>query len=54
MILLTGNVTWKEFYQGLTADTAMNPLKILVLFFSMTFLSVVLDEVGLFRVLTSH
>lgn len=51
LILLTGNVTWKEFYQGLTADTAMNPLKILVLFFSMTFLSVVLDEVGLFRVL---
>ena len=36
---------WKE----LTADTAVNPLKIIILFFSMTMLSVFLDEVGLFK-----
>lgn len=39
--------TWKE----LTAPTSINPLKILVLFFSMTALSIYLDEVGLFRYL---
>lgn len=53
IILLTGTVSFKEFSEGLTSNTAMNPLKILVLFFSMTFLSVVLDEVGLFRVLAN-
>jgi len=35
----------------LTADTAVNPLKILVLFLSMTALSVFLDELGFFRFL---
>ena len=34
-----------------TDSHAVNPLKILVLFFSMTFLSVYLDEVGLFKYL---
>ncbi|MBQ9485848.1 MAG: hypothetical protein IJU83_03320 [Clostridia bacterium] len=38
----------KEIINGLTADTAVNPLKILALFFSMTFLSVFLDETGFF------
>ena len=38
-------------FDALTANSAINPLKILALFFSMTFLSVYLDEVGLFRFL---
>ena len=41
----------KEIWNTLTDNSAINPLKILVLFFSMTFLSVLLDEVGLFRYL---
>lgn len=39
--------------RALVADTAINPLKILVLFFSMTLLSVYLDELGFFRYLAS-
>lgn len=37
----------------LIANTTINPLKILVLFFSMTFLSIVLDELGLFKYLAN-
>ena len=37
-----------------TSNTAVNPLKILVLFFSMTVLSIYLDELGLFRFLASY
>lgn len=36
-------------FEGLTSSTSINPLKILVLFFSMTFLSIVLDELGFFE-----
>lgn len=43
----------KQVFNELIADTAINPLKILVLFFSMTFISVLLDEFGLFRFLAS-
>ena len=38
---------------ALVADTAVNPLKILALFLSMTVLSVFLDELGFFRYLAS-
>ena len=38
---------------ALIADTAINPLKILVLFLSMTILSIYLDELGFFRFLAS-
>ena len=48
-LLLTRSISLKEVIAGLTADTAVNPLKILVLFFSMSVLSVFLDEVGFFR-----
>lgn len=40
--------------QAMIADTAINPLKILVLFISMTILSIFLDELGLFRFLASR
>ena len=38
-------------FGALVADTAVNPVKILVLFISMTVLSVFLDELGFFRYL---
>lgn len=45
----TGEISWAQIIEGVTADTAVNPLKILVLFLSMTALSVFMDEVGIFR-----
>jgi len=47
--LLPIGTLWRSF----TANTSVNPLKILLLFFSMTFISVVLDELGLFRFLAN-
>lgn len=47
MQAVPATVVWRE----LTLPSAINPLKIIVLFFSMTFLSVYLDEVGFFRIL---
>lgn len=51
LMVVLGFLSPKEIYDGLTADTAINPLKILVLFISMTELSIFLDEVGLFSAL---
>ena len=50
-LLATGCISIGEVLSGLSADTAVNPIKILVLFFSMSMLSVFLDEVGFFRYL---
>jgi arsenical pump membrane protein len=41
-------VDFSYFWSSLTNDSAINPLEILVLFISMTFLSIVLDEAGFF------
>ena len=49
ILLLTGLLTPSELWRGLTASGEMNPLKILALFLSLTFLSVYLDELGFFR-----
>lgn len=43
------NLLFKE----LTSDSSVNPLKIIILFFSMTILSIFLDELGLFSYLAS-
>ena len=43
----------KEVGNQLTSNAAINPIKILVLFFSMTLISVFLDELGLFKFLAS-
>ena len=43
----------QEVGAQLTSNNSVNPLKILVLFFSMTLLSIFLDEVGLFSYLAS-
>ena len=42
-----------EVFHQLTADTKINPIKILVLFFSMTLISILLDEFGLFQYLAN-
>ena len=42
-----------EIGSSWTSSTAVNPLKILVLFFSMTVLSIYLDELGLFKYLAT-
>ena len=38
-----------EVAKQLTSSSSINPLKILVLFFSMTILSIFLDEIGMFK-----
>ena len=52
-MLIFGLADIKDTFSALTADTAVNPIKILVLFISMTFLSVFLDELGFFRYLAN-
>ena len=51
ILLVTRRISPSALWAGLTAQTAVNPLKILVLFLSMTALSVFLDEIGFFRYL---
>ena len=43
----------KDVWEQLTNHTTVNPIKILILFFSMTVISIFLDEVGLFRFLAN-
>lgn len=50
-LLVFGLCPFETALAGILADTAVNPLKILVLFLSMTLLSVFLDELGFFRFL---
>ena len=52
-LIITGNCPVAEVFSEMTSDSAINPLKILTLFLSMTALSVFLDEVGFFRYLAS-
>ena len=51
ILLVTSLAPFNEVISSLTSDTSINPLKILVLFFSMTIISVYLDELGLFKYL---
>ena len=51
LLLVTGQGSLSYVFGELTADTAINPIKILTLFISMTVLSIYLDELGLFRFL---
>lgn len=49
LLLIFGVLSFDAWFSSLTASTSMNPLKILILFLSMTTLSIFLDEVGFFR-----
>lgn len=51
ILLLCGQTDVSAIGRALIADTAVNPLKILVLFLCMAMLSVFLDELGFFRAL---
>lgn len=53
VLLIGGLAPIKEVGEQLVNNTSINPWKILVLFFSMTMISVVLDELGLFKYLAS-
>ncbi len=54
VLLVGGFITPSEVAAGLLAPTAVNPIKILTLFFSMTLLSIFLDEAGFFRYLAGR
>lgn len=50
-LLIGGFLTPSEIAMGLTGAGDVNPIKILLLFFTMTMMSVYLDEIGFFRFL---
>lgn len=50
-MVASGQISPAEVAEGLTSAGEVNPLKILILFFSMTMMSVYLDELGFFRLL---
>ena len=53
LLLLFGAVSPASALSGILADSEVNPVKILILFLTMTAFSVFLDELGFFRVLAS-
>ena len=53
ILLATSYAPIKEVGEQLVTNAAINPIKILVLFFSMTMISIILDELGLFHYLAS-
>lgn len=53
LIFATGTLSGTEIVEGLTSASGINPLQLLVLFLSMTLLSVFLDQAGFFRWLAS-
>lgn len=53
LTLFLKNITINDVIDGLLSSSSINPVKILLLFISMTFLSIFLDEIGFFRHLAS-
>ena len=53
ILIIFGLVPIRDIGSELTSSKAINPLKILVLFFSMTIISIFLDEFGLFKYLAA-
>lgn len=53
LILSLGCISLNEVKDSLFASSEVNPFKILILFFSMTFLSIYLDELNFFKFLAS-
>lgn len=51
VLLLSGSLPLNYLAEKLTAQSSVNPLKILALFFGMTAISIFLDETGFFRYL---
>lgn len=53
ILLIFNVVDFSHALSELTKANAINPIQILILFISMTFISIVLDELGLFKYLAS-
>ena len=53
-VLLCSQTDVGEIAQAMVANTAVNPVKILALFLSMTILSIFLDELGFFSYLAGY
>lgn len=53
LLWLCGSISGKEIAEGLTHSAGINPIQLLILFLSMTLLSVFLDQAGFFRRLAS-
>ncbi len=51
LLIIFGCIPLSDIFNELSTNTSVNPLKILILFFSMTIISVYLDELGLFKYL---
>lgn len=51
LLIISGVIGFEEIGKGIFREGAINPIKILVLFFSMTILSIILDEEGFFSYL---
>ena len=47
-LLFTTAISFKEVFNGLISNSSINPIKILILFLSMTMISIFLDELGFF------
>lgn len=53
LLIASGHLPVEVVWAGLTSSGSINPLKILILFISMTMLSIFLDEAGMFAYLAS-
>lgn len=53
-MLIFNDISIHEIYHSFTSKANINPIKILILFFSMTLLSIFLDEVGFFKLLATN
>lgn len=53
IMMVSGQIKLSSLWGALTDSSAINPLKILLLFISMTILSIFLDEVGFFKYLAN-
>lgn len=54
ILTFSGTISLADVKDGLFSNSAINPIKILILFFSMTFLSIFLDEVGFFKYIANQ
>ena len=53
IMIMCGKISFSQAIKSLWTKTSVNPIKILILFFSMTLISVFLDEEGFFKLLAS-
>ena len=51
LLIITRQISVDKVTSGLLSDSSVNPVKIVILFISMTLLSIFLDEIGFFRYL---